>query len=247
MILEFWTKTSGTWINVLTVVLGTIVGLLLNNRLPQSIQQILTQGIGLFTLWLGVHLAGRMATVQAGRVDGVIVGLVAITIGGVLGEWWQIEHRLTQLGNWLKTRVKRQGRFTEGFVAASLLFCVGPMALLGGLNNGLTGDNTLLTIKAAMDGVVAIAFTSSYGIGVGFSALVILVYQGGLSLAAGLLSSAIPNPATDPRVLLATGVGGLLILGIGLNLLEVARVRVGSLLPALFLAPLLFWLLTQIT
>jgi uncharacterized membrane protein YqgA involved in biofilm formation len=226
MSLDFWAKTSGTWINIGTVLAGTALGLVLQGRLPLRMQRIITQGLGLITLFVGIQMAGSLTKTQAGRIDGVVLALLAIALGGLLGEWWQLEERLTALGDWLKRRFKGGGGFTDGFVAASLLFCVGPMALIGSLNNGLTGDNTLLTLKATMDGLAAIAFTSSFGIGVGFSTLIILVYQGGLSLAAGLLAQSLPDPATDPRVLLVTGVGGLMILGISLNLLEVAQVRV---------------------
>ncbi len=187
-------------------------------------------------------MAGSLADSQAGRVDGVVLGLLTIAIGGVLGEWWRLEDRLTGLGNWLKRRFSGRGRFTEGFVAASLLFCIGPMTVIGSLNNGLLGDNRLLTLKAVMDGLASIPFTSTYGVGVGFSVLVILVYQGGLSLAAGGLATVLSDPATDPRIFLITGVGGLMILGIGLGLLDIARIRVVSFLPAIALAPLLFWI-----
>ena len=132
----------------------------------------------------------------------------------------------------------RSGSFTEGFVAASLLFCVGPLTLIGSLNNGLTGDATLLVIKATLDGLSSIALASVFGIGVGFSILVILGYQGGVSLAAGLLAQALPDPANDPRILLVTGVGGVMILGLGINLLGLTRIRVASFLPGLALAPL---------
>lgn len=245
MTLDFWAKTSGTWINIGTVLAGTALGLLLQGRLPMRMQRIITQGLGLITLFVGIQMAGSLTKAQAGRIDGVVLALLAIALGGLLGEWWQLEERLTALGDWLKQRFKGGGGFTDGFVAASLLFCVGPMALIGSLNNGLTGDNTLLTLKATMDGLAAIAFTSSFGIGVGFSTLIILVYQGGLSLAAGLLAQSLPDPATDPRVLLVTGVGGLMILGISLNLLEVAQVRVASFLPALALAPLIYFILAR--
>jgi hypothetical protein len=208
-------------------------------------QRIITQGLGLITLFVGIQMAGSLTKTQAGRIDGVVLALVAIAVGGLLGEWWQLEERLTAVGDWLKQRFKGGGGFTDGFVAASLLFCVGPMTLIGSLNNGLTGDNTLLTLKATMDGLAAIAFTSSFGIGVGFSTLIILIYQGGLSLAAGLLAQSLPNPATDPRVLLVTGVGGLMFLGISLNLLEIAQVRVASFLPALALAPLIYFILAR--
>lgn len=239
MNLDFWAKTSGTWINAATVVLGTGLGLALQGRLPQNMQQIITQGLGLITLYVGLSMAGSVKQVEAGQIDGIILALLAIVIGGLLGEWWQVERRIEAVGNWLKQRFRGKGSFTEGFMAASLLFCVGPMTLIGSLNNGLAGDNTLLLLKAVMDGLASIALTSSFGIGVGFSVLVILVYQGGVSLAAGLLAQSLPNPATSPTVLLITAVGGLMILGLGLNLLEVARVRVASLLPALLLAPLL--------
>lgn len=239
-IINVWTKTSGTWINVATILLGTLLGLLLRKSLPSTMQRIITQGVGLVTLFLGVTMASSLLKAQAGRVDGIILALLAIVFGGLLGESLQLEERLFALGEWLKARFKGEGSFTEGFVAASLLFCIGPMAIIGSLNNGITGDNTVLTIKATMDGLAAIALTSSYGIGVGFSSLMILLYQGGLSLLAGLLPQLLANPTTNPHILITSGVGGLMILGIGLNLLDIAKVKVASFLPALLLAPLLY-------
>lgn len=244
---DLWIRTSGTWINVATVLLGTGFGLLLKGRLPIAMQRVITQGLGLITLFVGSSMAASLGKAQAGSIDGVILGLVALVLGGLLGEVLRLEAGLEGIGNWLKYRFKGQGSFTEGFVAASLLFCVGPMALIGSLNNGLTGDSTLLVIKASMDGLAAIAFSSSYGMGVGFSALSVLVYQGMLSLAAGTLAQIVPDPATAPPVLLSTGVGGLMIMGLGLNLLEVAQVKVASFLPGLFLAPLLYWLAARFT
>ncbi len=241
MVLDFWAKTSGTWINALTVLLGTVLGLLLKNRLSSNMQQIITQGIGLLTLWIGLNMANSLQKVQAGEIDGAILGLLAIVMGGILGEWWQIEGKLTAVGEWLKLKFRGQGRFTEGFVAASVLFCVGPMALIGSLNNGLTGDDTLLTVKATMDGIVSIAFSSSYGVGVGFSVLVILFYQGGLSLTAGTLARFSSDPSSDPSLLLVTGVGGLMIMAIGLSLLDILQIRVASFLPAIIIAPILYW------
>lgn len=247
MTLDFWDKTSGTWVNVATVLLGTGVGLLLGGRLPPNMQQIITQGLGLITLFVGSSLAGSLSKAQAGHVDGVILGLLALVIGGLLGEWLQLEKGLERTGDWLKRQFRGRGKFTEGFVAASLLFCVGPLALIGSLTNGLTGNNTLLTLKAAMDGLAAIAFTSSYGMGVGFSSLSILLYQGGISLAAGVLAQTLPNPTAAPAVMLITGVGGLMIMGLSFNLLEIANVRVASFLPALALAPLLHWMADSVS
>ncbi|MEM9450588.1 MAG: DUF554 domain-containing protein [Cyanobacteria bacterium P01_E01_bin.6] len=238
--MDFWLRTSGTWINIMTIWIGTSLGLVLSDRLSPPMQRIITQGVGLLTLLIGVQMAGALMETQSGLVDGVIIGLFATVIGGLLGEWWQLEAKLESIGHWLKKKLSGKGRFTEGFVAASLLFCIGPLALLGSLENGLTGDNTLLSIKSAMDGLAAIALTSSFGIGVGFSSLALLVYQGGLSLLAGVLSQILPeDPSTAPSILLVTGVGGLMILGLALNLLEVAKVRIASFLPALALAPIL--------
>jgi uncharacterized protein len=244
--LDFWTKTSGTWINSGTVLVGTTLGLLLQGQLPIRMQQIITQALGLITLFLGSTMAGSLIRAKVGKIDGVILGLLAIALGGLLGEWWQVEATLEKFGNWLKHRFKGHGKFTEGFVAASLLFCVGPMALIGSLNNGLSGDNTLLTLKSCMDGLAAIALTNSYGIGVGFSMLPIIAYQGSIALFAGLLTQALPDPTTAPPILLATGVGGLMIIGLGLNLLEVAKIHVASFLPAFLLIPPLYWIVNKL-
>ena len=242
MNLDFWAKTSGTWINVFTVIIGTSLGLLFSDRLSLKIQTIITQGIGLLTLWIGITMANSMGKVQSGGIDGAILGLLAIVIGGVVGELLQIEEKLTKLGNWLKRKFCGRGLFTEGFVASSLLFCIGPMAIIGSFNNGLNGDNTLLTLKATMDGVISIALANIYGIGVGFSTLIILIYQGGLSLAVGMLANTVPDPNSNPYLLLITGIGGLMIMAIGCNLLDFVKIRVASFLPAIAFAPLIYLL-----
>ncbi|MEO0350025.1 MAG: DUF554 domain-containing protein [Cyanobacteria bacterium P01_A01_bin.15] len=238
--LSLWAKTSGTWINVALVLLGTGSGLLLRGRLHRSMQDVITQAVGLITIFIGVQMAQPLTEVNAGAIAGVIVGLVALVAGGLLGEWWQLEQRLVAIGDGLKARFGGGGQFTEGFVAASLLFCIGPMAILGSLNNGLSGDGTILIIKGTMDGLVSIALTGSYGVGVGFSVLPVTIYQAGLSLLAGLLASGIGDPAVSPTVLLVTGVGGIIILGLGLNLLKVTTIRIASFLPALLLIPVLY-------
>ena len=232
-------KLSGTLANAATVALGTGLGLVLRGRLPERMARIMVQGVGLTTLFIGLSMAQALGEAKGGAVDGVVLGLVALVLGGLLGEWARLEEGLEGLGERIKRAVRGGGSFTEGFVAASLLFCVGPMTLLGAIQNGLVGDPSLL-LKATLDGLSAIALTSSFGVGVGFSVLVILLYQGGVALLAGTLSQALPDPAQDPRVLLVTGVGGLMILGIGINLLGLTRVRVASFLPALLLAPLVW-------
>ena len=233
-------KLSGTLANAATVALGTGLGLVLRGRLPERMARIMVQGVGLTTLFIGLSMAQALGEAKGGAVDGVVRGLVALGGGGLPGEWARLGEGLEGLGERIKRAVRGGGSFTEGFVAASLLFCVGPMTLLGAIQNGLVGDPSLLLLKATLDGLSAIALTSSFGVGVGFSVLVILLYQGGVALLAGTLSQALPDPAQDPRVLLVTGVGGLMILGIGINLLGLTRVRVASFLPALLLAPLVW-------
>jgi len=247
-------QLSGTLINVATVLLGTALGLLLGGRLPAQTQRTLLQTLGLVTVYIGLDMATSLGKVMGGHVPGVILALVSLALGAVLGEALAIEERLSRLGELMKRRMKGEGRFTEGFVAASLLFCVGPLTVVGGIQNGLTGDSSSFVLKSVLDGISALALAGVYGLGVGFSALVVLVVQGGISLAAGglagvLLQGADPSVLrTNPYVLLVTGTGGLMILGISVNLLlaglgiEDRRIRVGSLLPALLLAPLSLWL-----
>ena len=245
MDLSLLAKTDGTLVNVATVLLGSLAGVLLKNRLSSRMQKIIVQGVGLVTLFIGLSMAAALKQGGAGAVDGVILGLLALVVGGLLGEALLLEDRLEQLGDVLKRRFRGGGGFTEGFVAASLLFCIGPMTLIGSINNGLIGDANLLLVKSTLDGLSSLALAASFGPGVAASALVVLLYQGGLSLAAGSLAAALPDPASDPRVLLVTGVGGLMILGLGINLLELTRIRVASFLPALLLAPL-FWALAKV-
>ena len=244
--LDFWTKTSGTWINVLAIAAGTFLGLVLRGRFLSQVLPILKQAIGLITIFISLNMANSLLKVKVGELDGIILSLISLIVGGVLGELGQIEKRLEIVGEWLKAKFKGKGKFTEGFVAASLLFCIGPMAIIGSLNNGLRGDHNLLSLKSALDGFISIVFASTYGIGVGFSALPVAIYQGSLSLLAGILANSLPDPANAPSVLIVTGVGGLMLLGLGLNLLELAKVRVASFLPALAIAPLIYWLADSI-
>lgn len=233
-------QTSGTLLNVVTVLVGSALGLLLRGRLPERVITSVMQAIGLTTLFIGIDNAFSLGKVE--RPPGVILALMALAIGGALGEWWRLEEGLEGLGNRLKRRFKGRGRFTEGFVAASLLFCVGPLTLIGSIQNGLAGDNSFLVLKSTLDGFAALALSATFGFGVVFSVVVIALYQGALSLFAGRFADLIPDPASDPRVLLVNGVGGLMIIGLGINLLELRRIRVASLLPALLLVIGLYYL-----
>lgn len=226
-------QTSGTIVNVLAVLIGAGLGLILRNRLPARTVLVTMQAIGLATIFIGLTSATDLVAVD--HPPGIIVALIGLALGGALGEAAGIEEALERVGGFLKRRFRSRGRFTEGFVTATLLFCVGPLTLIGSIQNGLTGDPQFLLLKSALDGVSALALATTFGFGVLASAIVIGVYQGGLSLAAGLFTTLIPDPASDPRVLLVNGVGGLMIIGLGLGLLDVVKVRVASMLPALVL------------
>jgi len=223
----------GTILNIVTVLIGGGLGVLLGQRLPERMRETVLHGLGLVTLVVGVHL-----TLET---QNVLIVLVSVLIGAILGEWWGIDVGLERVSEWLRVRVARRAsarsmaHFTEGFVTASLVFCVGPMTILGSIQDGLTGDYSLLAIKSVLDGFAALAFASSLGIGVLFSALTILLYQGGLTLAAGLAQ----NVFSEAMIAEMTATGGVMILAIGLLLLDVRRIRVANLLPALLIAPLM--------
>ena len=221
----------GTAINVATVIGGTGVGLLAGRRIPERARTTVLQSVGLITLALGI---GELL-----RTRNVVFPLVAIVAGSLLGEALRLEDRVEGIGERIRRRVRAEGEshetFVEGFVAASLLFCVGPLAVLGSIQDGLNGDIELLVVKSALDGLVAIIFTATLGWGVGFSALPVLLYQGALTLLAGRADAVL----TERMVLEATATGGIMVMGIALRLLDLKQVRVGSMLPALVLAPAL--------
>jgi uncharacterized membrane protein YqgA involved in biofilm formation len=240
----------GTLINVATVLAGTVLGTVLGARLPERVRETVMHSLGLVTLLVGAD-AGLQAfrpplTVAAPRAS-VLLILGSILVGGILGELVGIERGLNRFGDALKGRFGRgQSRFTEGFVVASLVFCVGPLTILGSIQEGLEGDYRLLAIKSLLDGFAALAFASALGWGVGFSALTVLVYQGGLTLAAASVAGLFTGVGGDVLVAAITAAGGIMILGIGLRLLEVREVRVANLLPALVLAPAAFALVRSL-
>jgi uncharacterized protein len=227
---------TGTLINAAAVLAGTAVGTLLGGRLPERIRETVMHGLGLFTLVLGLSqgLEAFRPPLSDVTRGAVLIILGSVLVGGVLGELLRIERGLDRAGEALKARFGRgQARFTEGFVVASLVFCVGPLTILGSIQDGLTGDYQLLAIKSLLDGFGALAFASALGWGVGFSVITILVYQGALSLSATALAGAF----SDAMIAAMSAVGGILIIGIGLRLLSLRDVRVANLLPALVLAP----------
>lgn len=228
---------TGTLLNVATVLIGTTAGLLLGARLPRRMQESLTSGLGLFTLLIGVAMGLRIFTDPTARPGDELTVLAALLLGVALGELLRLHDGLEALGGWFQRRLSRGdrgSRISEGFVTASLVFCVGPLTILGSLNNGLRGDATLLAIKSLLDGVASIAFAAALGPGVYLSALTILVVQGGIAAGAFLLRD-VMDSAT---VLAISATGGLLLVGVGLRLLELKAIRVANFLPALILAPI---------
>jgi len=223
---------TGTLLNVAAILLGGSLGLLFGSRLPERLKRIVLAGMGLFTLALGVQMF--LETQNA------LVVLGSLLIGGLLGEWWKVEDGLQHLGTWLEKRFRpapgTENRFARGFLAATVVFCTGPMAILGSIQDGLSGDYQLLAVKAALDFFASLAFASTLGAGVIFSAFVLLAYQGGITLLAAQLDRVV-NAAMMAEM---TAAGGVLLLGIAVSgMLELRPIRVGSFLPALAVAPLL--------
>ena len=221
----------GVIINVAAVLAGGTLGLLLGGRVPQRLRETIMQGLALCILLIGAQGALETANVLA-----VIVCMVA---GGLLGEALDIEKRLESLGALAERKFAhggQNGRFAQGFITASLLFCVGAMAVVGSLNAGLTGDNSTLIAKAALDLVTAVFFAAALGPGVLLAAAAVLVYQGAIALMAGWLAPVL----TDAIVTEMSAVGGLLIMGLSFNMLGMAKIRVGNLRPAIFL-PILYF------
>ncbi|MCZ2120709.1 MAG: DUF554 domain-containing protein [Anaerolineales bacterium] len=230
---------TGTFINIAAVLIGGTLGLFFGSRIPERLQNTVVAGMGLFTLAMGLQMFLES--------ENQLIVLGALLLGALFGEWLGLEDRLQAFGKILEKKFSKDpetgegSKFIRGFMVSSLLFCIGPMTILGSIQDGLTGDYKLLAIKSTLDGFASIAFASTLGIGTLFSALVILVYQGGLSLLATQLSQVI----TDAMINELTATGGVLLLGLGLsNMLEIKKIRVGNLLPALFFAPLIVWLIS---
>ncbi len=233
---------TGTLINVAAVLTGTAAGVVVGHRLSERVRVTVMDALGLLTLALGMDgaLAAFREPLSSFSRASVLIVMGSVLIGGIVGELAKLENRLESFGERLKGRFgDGQAHFVEGFVVASLIFCVGPMAVLGSIQDGLSGDYELLAIKSLLDGFAALAFASTLGIGVGFSAITVVLYQGSLTLAA----SSVSGVFTDEMIAALTAAGGLLILGIALRLLDLKHVRVGNMLPALAIAPAAVWLM----
>ncbi len=235
----------GTLINVVAILVGTTLGVLAGHRLPQRTRDTVTDALGLVVLVVGaLNIAAIRDDDFVAAVGGawtLLVVLGALVIGGVAGSLLRIEDRMEDLGGWLQTRLSRGGgtadreRFVEGFVTASLLFCIGPLAILGALSDGLGNGIDQLLLKSALDMFAALAFATTLGWGVALSALSVAVYQGVVTVLGISLGAVLP----DAMIAAMTATGGILLLGVGLRLLNVRATPVGDLLPALIVAPLL--------
>jgi uncharacterized membrane protein YqgA involved in biofilm formation len=226
----------GTIVNALAIIAGSMLGLLFSKGIADNYKEIILSGVGLSVILIGV----KSALVS----DDLMVVIFSVIIGALLGEFCRIEKKLESLGAFLESKVVAKSSdsksFARGFVTASLVFCVGSMAIIGSLESGLTGNHQTLFAKSVLDGVTSIIFASAMGLGVMFSGLAVFVYQGLITITAVFMKSFLV-PETIEQM---TAVGGLLIMAIGFNMLKITSIRVGNLIPAIFL-PLLYFALRQ--
>ncbi len=235
----------GTAVNVATVLLGAGIGVLLGNRLPQRTRELVTDALGLVTLLIAAVSAMAVLDPDLAELVGtsapMLIVLGALLVGGIIGSLLRIEDRLESFGAWLQGRLQREGaaadrhRFIEGFVTSSLIFCTGPLTILGALNDGLGNGADQLFLKSALDGFAAIAFAAAFGWGVAASVVTVVVVQGSLTVIGVALGDVLP----DAHLAAITATGGLLLVGVALRLLRIREVPVADLLPALVVAPLL--------
>ena len=223
----------GTLVNTLAIIAGSLFGILLRGGLPEAYRLTVIQAIGLAVVLIGVR--GALGC------DQILLVIFSMACGAVIGTALKIEERLDGLGRLLERRLSRNGDgLARGFVTASLVFCVGSMAIVGSLESGLTGNHQTLLAKSVLDGITSIVFASTFGIGVMFSAASVFVYQGLITLSATLVKALlVPEVVTQ-----MSAVGGLMIAAIGFNLLDFQRLRVGNMLPGIFIPPV-FYLLRQ--
>ena len=225
----------GVFVNVATVLLGSFVGLLFRKGIPERISKAMMLAIGLCTLYIGID----------GALEGsnTIVLILSMVFGTLIGTLLDIDGMINRIGQYIERKLKKEGEKTsiaEGFMTASLLFCVGAMTIVGSLNAGLTGDNTLIFTKSILDLISSCLLASTLGIGVMFAAFFVLVIQGGLVLLAGLLQNVLTDQALIAEI---TCAGSVMIIGLGLNILGITKLKVANFLPALLLVPLFYKLI----
>ncbi|MEK6264190.1 MAG: DUF554 domain-containing protein [Clostridium sp.] len=223
----------GTIVNSLAILIGGFTGSLFKNKISSSYNETIMKALGLSVILIG--LKGAL------QINNILLLIISLTLGTLVGELMKIEKGIENIGIWLERRFSNQKGLAKGFVTASLVYCVGAMAIMGALESGLTGNHDILYAKSLIDSISAIIFSSSLGIGVCFSAISVFLYQGIITLTASLM-----KPYLIPSVVNEmSAVGGLLIVAIGANILEIKRIKVGNMLPAIFI-PLLYYIFKSI-
>jgi uncharacterized membrane protein YqgA involved in biofilm formation len=236
----------GTVVNAAAIIAGGVSGALLRSGLPERFRDTVMQALGLSIIMIGLSgaLQGIYVVTSGDKLSREFIMLMIFSLvgGAIIGELMNIEGKLERLGLWIQEKyLKNSGNFAEGFVTASLVFCVGAMAIVGSLEDGLTGDTGTLFAKAVLDGVISVIFAATLGIGVAFSAIPVFLYQGLITLMAGFI-----KPWLTESVISQTSlVGSILIIAIGINVLELKRIKVGNLLPAIFI-PFVYYLITKL-
>ncbi|MFC1813605.1 DUF554 domain-containing protein [Thermodesulfobacteriota bacterium] len=224
----------GTIVNTLAIIAGSLIGLVFRGGIPKKYNVTIMQAISLAVILVGLRMALK--------TEAILLVIISLAIGSVIGEFLSIEERLENLGKFLERRFSKNGNgISRGFVVASLVYCVGSMAIVGSLESGLTGNHQTLFAKSALDGISSIIFTSTLGIGVIFSSFSVFVYQGFITVSASLIKPFLIEAVINQM----SAVGGLLIVAIGCNLLEIQKIRVGNMLPAIFL-PLVYFMIKQL-
>jgi len=212
----------GSIVNALAIIGGSVLGCWLQSRIPERIRAIVFQGLGLCVLLIGIQMALK--------VDNIFIVIFAVLLGGITGELLRLDTLLERLGNKVKKLIgSKNPQFTDGLVTTSLIFCIGAMAIIGSLEEGINGDPTILYTKSILDGFASIAFAASYGSGVLFSFIPVLLYQGFMTIGASFFQQYF----SELMIAQLTGCGGLLIVGIGINLLELKEIKLANLLPSL--------------
>lgn len=221
----------GTVVNVATVLVGSLVGFYFNSRLPKKIVKLIFQAIGLFTLYIGITMT--MKTHQ------ILILIFSMILGSALGEWIDIDKYITRFGEWTKKKIRSKNEhFTEGMISAFLLFCMGSMTILGAFEEGTAGKSDLLVAKSVMDGFSSLALASALGLGVTFSVLPLIIFQGGLTLLSGWIGNMMPQAVIDEM----SAAGGLILVGLSLVILEIKTIKVVNMLPALVFAIILAYI-----
>lgn len=224
----------GTIVNTLSIIAGGLIGLLFRKGIPQKYNVSVIHAIGLAVILIGLK--------SAFKSNDLLLIIFSLAIGSVIGELLRIEDHLKNLGQWLEIRLSGAGDgISRGFVTASLVYCVGSMAIVGAMESGLTGNHQTLYAKSVLDGITSIIFASTFGIGVLFSAATVFIYQGLITVAAAALKQVLVTPVINQM----SAVGGLLIMAIGINLLDMQKLKVGNMLPAVFV-PLAYYVVKSI-